>query len=85
MRGVKRTLLLLVFLLCGACSSGPASPATAPPPAAGEGAEESATIDGVLAGLDGVMGDAQRLLLRERRITPERTDRLQAIDVGPEM
>lgn len=39
----------------------------------------------VLAALDGVMGDLQRILVRERRITPEVTDRLQAIYTGPEL
>ena len=39
----------------------------------------------VLAGLDGVMGDLQRILVRERRITTEVTDRLKAIYAGPEL
>ncbi|MGI8984398.1 MAG: hypothetical protein ACR2HM_07685 [Acidimicrobiales bacterium] len=77
-----RVFLLLAVL--GACSGGPA-PATTAPPLAPEGAEEAAAIDRILAGLDGVMGDAQRLLVRDRRITPEVTDRLQAIYVGPEL
>ena len=42
-------------------------------------------VDRVLAGLDGVMGDLQRILARERTITPEVTDRLQAIYTGPEL
>ena len=49
------------------------------------GGEEAATVDRVLAGLDGVMGDLQRILVRERRITPDVTDRLQAIYTGPEL
>lgn len=83
------TLLLAVVLACSACSAGgdgggPAAPVpTSAIPVAG--AEEAATIDEILAGLDGVMGDLQRILVRERRITPEVTDRLQAIYVGPEL
>ena len=74
---------LLLTLVLGACSSGSSS---APPPSApAAGAEETAAVDRVLAGLDGVMGDLQRILVRERRITPEVTDRLQAIYVGPEL
>jgi hypothetical protein len=85
---MRRMLLLLIMtaVLLGACSSGP-SPATTPAPAArgGGGGEQAATVDRILAGLDGVMGDAQRMLVRERRITPEVTARLQAIYVGPEL
>jgi hypothetical protein len=76
--------VLLMTLVLGACSSGgsaAAPPSTAPP----AGAEETATVDRVLAGLDGVMGDIQRTLVRERRITPEVTERLRAIYVGPEL
>lgn len=74
---------LLLALVLGACSS---SGASGPPPsAAPAGAEEAATVDRVLAGLDGVIGDLQRILVRERRITPEVTDRLRAVYVGPEL
>ena len=75
---------VLFALVLGACS-GAGGSGTAPqsPPAAG--AEETATIDRILAGLDGVMGDLQRILVRERRITPEVTERLRAIYVGPEL
>jgi hypothetical protein len=76
--------VLLMTLVLGACSSGgsaAAPPSTAPP----AGAEETATVDRVLAGLDAVMGDIQRTLVRERRITPEVTERLRAIYVGPEL
>ena len=75
--------LLIAFVL-GACSGagGSATPASTAPAA---GAEETASIDRILAGLDGVMGDLQRILVRERRITPEVTDRLRAIYVGPEL
>ena len=78
---------LLFSLGLSACSSGgptagaPAPPGVAPP----EGAEEAARVDRVLAGLDGVMGDLQRVLVRERRITPEVTARLQSIYTGPEL
>ena len=44
-----------------------------------------ATVNQILAGLDRVMGDLQRILVRERRITTEVTDRLQAIYTGPEL
>jgi len=77
-----------VFALAlSACSSGgspndAAGPSRVAPP---EGAEEAARIDRVLAGLDGVMGDLQRILVRERRITPEVTDRLRSIYTGPEL
>jgi hypothetical protein len=82
MRSMFRRALLLLFIL-SACSRGAASGGSAPAPAAGS--EETATVDRILAGLDGVMGDLQRILVRERRITPEVTDRLQAIYVGPEL
>jgi len=74
----------MLTLILGACSSGGSGgPPPAAPPAAG--AEETATVDRILAGLDGVMGDVQRILVRERRITPEATERLRAIYVGPEL
>ena len=83
MKGMIRRALLLTLVL-GACSRGGASgpPPTAAPAA---GAEETAAIDRILAGLDGVMGDVQRILVREGRITPEVTERLRAIYVGPEL
>ena len=84
MRGMKRVLLVAAVLLCSACSGGSSPPAAAPPPAV-DGDLESATVNSVLSELDRVMGDAQRLLMRERRITPQVTDRLQAIYVGPEL
>ena len=84
MRVMRRALLLLAVVLGSACSGGSSPPAAAPP-LSGDGEQEAATVDAILAGLDGVMGDAQRLLMRERRITPEVTDRLQAIYVGPEL
>jgi hypothetical protein len=84
MRVMKRVLVLLGVMLCSACSGGSASSGAAPPPT-GDGDQEAATVNGILSELDGVMGDAQRLLMRERRITPAVTDRLQAIYVGPEL
>jgi hypothetical protein len=84
MRLMRRLLtVLMATMLWGGCSGG-SSPAPGPAPAVGDD-NEAATVDRILAGLDGVMGDAQRLLMRERRITPEVTDRLQAIYVGPEL
>ena len=80
---MRRTpfLLALLAVLLTACSGGsPPGPSAA---AAPDG--EEATVNGVLAGLDSVMGDLQRILVRERRITPEVTDRLQAIYTGPEL
>ncbi|HWI03401.1 MAG TPA: hypothetical protein VNT52_06160 [Acidimicrobiales bacterium] len=80
---MRRAALTLALLL-GACSG--AGGASSPPPSVPEaGAEETASIDRVLAGLDGVMGDAQRALVRARRITPEVTDALRSIYVGPEL
>lgn len=82
MKGMLWRALLLTLVL-GACSGGGSG---APPPAApAPGAEETAAVDRILAGLDGVMGDLQRVLVRERRITPEVTERLRAIYVGPEL
>lgn len=84
MRGMRRTALLLAVLL-SACSGG-GKAATAPSPVVpAAGTEEAAAVDRILAGLDGVMGDLQRTLVRERRITPEVTDRLRSIYVGPEL
>ncbi len=77
-----RRAALLVMLLFTACSGGSEGAATAPAPAV---ADEEATVNRVLAGLDGVMGDLQRILVKERRITTEVTDRVQAIYTGPEI
>jgi hypothetical protein len=80
----------VLLVLVPACSRGRAGPATvaapttASAPAAGGGPEVE-SLNRVLAGLDGVMGDLQRILVRDRRITPEVTDRLRAIYVGPEL
>jgi hypothetical protein len=82
MRRVASVLALV--LLLGACShqQNQAAPAPTVPPAAGQ---EAATVNRILAGLDGVMGDLQRILIRDRKITPEVTDRLKAIYTGPEL
>jgi hypothetical protein len=77
--------ILLVVL--AACSSG-AKPAAAPATTAAvdnQTAAAIADVNHVLAGLDGVMGDLQRILVRDRKITPDVTDRLKAIYTGPEL
>lgn len=80
-----RRVAVLLLLLLPACSGGGSDgPATAPAPPEGS-AEEVAAVNQALAGLDAVMGDLQRLLVKERRITTEVTDRLQAIYTGPEI
>ena len=71
------------MLLLSACSGGSQGAATAPVPVPATGGD--ADLDDVLAGLDAVMGDLQRILTAERRITTEVTDRLQAIYTGPEI
>jgi hypothetical protein len=68
-------------LFLTACSGGSEGAATAPVPVA----KDEATLNRVFAGLDGVMGDLQRILVTENRITSEVTDRLQAIYTGPEL
>lgn len=83
MRGMIRRALLLTLVL-GACSGAGGSSSPAATKAAPNSAE-TATVDRILASLDGVMGDLQRILVRDRRITPEVTDRLRAIYVGPEL
>ena len=78
-------------LILGGCSGGSKGGGTASPPAgqetgAGPGAAATdVSVNRVLAGLDGVIGDVQRMLVRDRRITPEATDRLQAVYTGPEL
>ena len=76
---------MVVLLAVPACTNHASSGAQPLPSVTpGATAEESA-LNAVLAGLDGVMGDLQRILVRERRITPEVTDRLRAIYTGPEL
>ncbi len=62
-------------------AGGPTSVAPGGPAAV----SDDEAVDRVLAGLDAVMGDLQRILVKERRITPDVTDRLQAIYTGPEL
>lgn len=90
MRHMKRTgsvLAVLVLLTAAAgCSSkqagGAAPPTTAPAP---EDAQEIALVNRILAGLDGVVGDLERTLVKQRMITPDVTDRLRAVYTGPEL
>ena len=80
---MRRVGVLLAVLLhaCSGGGSGGSPASTAPAPASGD----EATVNRILAGLDGVTGDLQRILVKERRITTEVTDRLQAIYTGPEL
>jgi len=59
-------------------------PASGPDAPTG-GATDAASVNRILAGIDGVMGDLQRILVKGRAITPEVTDRLRAIYAGPEL
>ena len=74
----------LVLCVLPACSNRGSSEPTAATVASGD-AEQVATLNRILVGLDGVTGDLQRILVRERRITAEVTDRLQSIYTGPEL
>jgi hypothetical protein len=79
--------MALLLVLLAACSRAPksgTSPATTAP-ADAETAAAIADVNHVLAGLDGVMGDLQRILVRDRKITTDVTDRLRAIYTGPEL
>jgi len=64
----------------GKGTAAPGAPGVRPP-----GAADDVAVNRVLAGLDGVMGDLQRILVKERKITPEVTDRLRSIYTGPEL
>lgn len=77
-----RRVAVLLALLLQACSG---SGSGGPPSSTGPSGGDEATVNRILAGLDGVMGDLQRILVKERRITTEVTDRLQAIYTGPEL
>lgn len=84
---MRKTALSFAVLLTlsAACS---AKGSVARPPAttvASEDAEEVATVNKVLAGLDGVVGDVERRLVKDRKITPDVTDRLRAVYTGPEL
>lgn len=82
-------LALVLSLLLAACTTGGGKSGGTTPPTAGSvplaAAGDDVAVNRILAGLDTVMGDLQRILVRERRITPEVTDRLQAIYTGPEL
>jgi len=82
---MRRVLLALAVLLTIPACSGGSDAASVPATIPAAKGEEAATVNRVLAALDGVMGDLQRILMRERRITPEVTDRLRAIYAGPEL
>lgn len=76
---------LALLLLAGCAASRSQPPTAAAPTTTPDGTSQAASIDEVLAGLDGVMGDLQRILVRDRRITAEVTDRLRSIYTGPEL
>ncbi len=89
---MRRVLIgaVVAGLLLGACSGDGGNEGTAAaggeePNAAPGAAANDVAVNGVLAALDGVIGDVQRMLVRDRRITPEATDRLQAVYTGPEL
>jgi hypothetical protein len=84
-RCIAAGMLLVVLAACSRSPRSAGAPPTTSGPADAETAAAVAEINHVLAGLDGVMGDLQRILVRERRITPEVTDRLKAIYTGPEL
>ncbi len=80
--------LLATATLAGCSGRGSGHPAAAPTtvPNGGQAAvSDDEAIDRVLAGLDTVMGDLQRILVKERTITAEVTGRLRAIYTGPEL
>ena len=83
---MRRLVLAVSLALVGltACSDRGSTGAPATTVASADG-DEVAAVNRILAGLDGVMGDLQRILVRERRITPEVTERLRAIYTGPEL
>ncbi len=82
MIGMKRTgVIALLFLLATSACTSKSAPATAAAP----GGQEVATVNRILTGLDGVIGDLQRTLVRDRRITADVTDRLKALYTGPEL
>lgn len=80
--------LLLAFSAASGCSSRSGTAVdddptrVAAPP---HQALDEASVNAALAALDAVMGDVQRILVRERTLTGEVTDRLRAIYAGPEL
>lgn len=92
--GVTRMAgLVVASLLVAGCSSGGSGgggraaggSGTTVAPGGQAAVTDDEALDRVLAGLDGVMGDLQRILVKDRRIGPDVTDRLQAIYTGPEL
>jgi hypothetical protein len=83
-RGIAAGMLLVVLAACSGARKPAATPATTAP-VDNQTAAAIADVNQVLAGLDGVMGDLQRILVRERKITTDVTDRLRAIYTGPEL
>jgi len=83
------TLVMSALLTAGCSGSGGGKAAGGPTTVAPAGSQAAVTddeaIDRVLAGLDGVMGDLQRILVKDRKITSDVTDRLRAIYTGPEL
>lgn len=77
----------LVLLLTTTCTGAKRSPVAVVPITTLTPADQAeiAGVDQVLTGLDGVMGDLQRILVRDRKITTEVTDRLRSIYAGPEL
>lgn len=75
----------MALLVLAGCSGGGGQKKGRSEPAADQPAGDDVAVNRILAGLDGVMGDLQRILVKERAITPEVTDRLQAIYTGPEL
>jgi len=82
---MRRVLLTLAVLLAIPACTGGSGDASVPATIPAARGEEAATVNRILAGLDGVIGDLQRILMRDRRITPEVTDRLKAVYAGPEL
>ena len=81
---MRRSVLLLLLpalTLTGCSGPSKSTPASSPVPVA----DGAGPVNEVLAQLDGVMGDLQRILVRDRRITTDVTDRLRAIYTGPEL
>jgi hypothetical protein len=77
--------LLLVLTACSGHPSSSAGREATPTTVDAETGAAVADVNHVLAGLDGVMGDLQRILVRDRKISTEVTDRLRSIYTGPEL
>jgi hypothetical protein len=82
----KTALGIALFLtLSAACSAKGSVARPAATTVASEDAEEVASVNKVLAGLDGVVGDVERMLVKDKRITTDATDRLRAVYTGHEL